>query len=69
MRRAEASRVSRFLGLVLTGLSLVLLGGMIVLILTVNFGPLWVAIFVGGVLVLVLAWVRADRHRRAKRSP
>ena len=63
------SRVSRFLGLVLTGLSLVLLGGMIVLILTVNFGPLWVPIFAGGVVVLVVAWVRADRRRRAKRSP
>ena len=61
--------MSRFLGLVLTGLSLVLLGGMIVLILTVNFGPLWVPIFAGGVVVLVVAWVRADRRRRAKRSP
>ena len=60
--------MSRFLGLVLTGLSLVLLGGMIVLILTVNFGPLWVPIFAGGVVVLVVAWVRADRRRRAKRS-
>ena len=63
------SRVSRFLGLVLTGLSLVLLGGMIVLILTVTFGQLWVPIFAGGVVVLVVAWVRADRRRRAKRSP
>jgi hypothetical protein len=30
--------VSRYVGLVLTGLALVLLGGMVVLILGVNFG-------------------------------
>lgn len=61
--------MSRFVGLVLTGLALVLLGGMVVLILTLNFGLPWVAIVAGGVVVLVAAWVRADRRRRAKRSP
>ena len=61
--------MSRFVGLVLTGLALVLLGGMVVLILTLNVGLPWVAIVAGGVVVLVAAWVRADRRRRAKRSP